>query len=76
MLDKSSSGFLGMLLGSTVAFLVVSGEPWKFLVKPWLGVILPSGYLPVRGSGEVCTGENSELTLFFMLVVVDVWRLL
>ena len=26
---------------------------------PWLGVILPSAYLPVSGSGVVWTGRNS-----------------
>ena len=49
--------------------------PWKFLVKPWLGVILPSAYLPVRGSGVVWTGRNSEpelrpLAVLLMVLVV------
>ena len=52
---SSSSGFLGIersWLG-TVAFLGNAGEDAKVRVKPWFGVILPSAYLPVRGSGVV-----------------------
>ena len=52
---SSSSGFLGIersWLG-TVAFLGRAGEDAKVRVNPWLGVIRPSAYLPVRGSGVV-----------------------
>ena len=52
---SSSSGFLGIersWLG-TVAFLGRAGEDAKVRVNPWFGVILPSAYLPVRGSGVV-----------------------
>ena len=52
---SNSSGFLGIersWLG-TVAFLGNAGEDAKVRVNPWFGVILPSAYLPVRGSGVV-----------------------
>ena len=58
---NSSSGFFGMersWLG-TVAFLGRAGEDAKVRVNPWFGVIRPSAYLPVSGSGVVCTGRNS-----------------
>jgi len=60
-LERSSSGFLGIdrsWLG-TVAFLGQAGEAAKVRVNPWFGVMRPSAYLPVRGSGVVCTGRNS-----------------
>ena len=65
----------------TVAFRTGMGlVPWKFLVKPWLGVILPSAYLPVRGSGVVWTGLNSEPELRplaeLLMVLVVIWWLL
>ena len=77
-LKRRSSGFLGIPFSGagTVAFRTGMGLlPWKFLVKPWLGVILPSAYLPVRGSGVVWTGLNSEpelrpLAVLLMVLVV------
>ena len=45
--------------------------PVKFLVYPWLGVILPSAYLPVRGSGVVWTGLNSLVLLLLTALMLD-----
>ena len=80
-LNRRSSGFLGIPFSGagTVAFRTGMGlVPWKFLVKPWLGVILPSAYLPVSGSGVVWTGLNSEPELrpLVVLRMVLVIRLL